>query len=332
MFTGIVEELGEVVALDRLKDSVRLTVRGPRVVSDASHGDSIAVNGCCLTVVERDEQQFIVDVMAESLDKTSLGELSAGSRVNLERAVSAHDRLGGHIVQGHVDGVGRIVHRQPSEHWDVVTIALPADLARYVALKGSNDYADIAGADVCIVTAGIARKPGMSRDDLLKTNLGVMKAVGEGIAAHAPGAFVICITNPLDAMVWESMPACRAVAGNTEGSSLSESFRLTMSTIDCTFLNVASYAAVSCAAEGCWACELPNVLEEMTSVSFRMVAALRISMEVTLWPELVILFARPTALMESKPREMKELVSVTKSWLMRRNSLVVFRSWLAISV
>jgi len=137
MFTGIVEELGEVVALDRLSDSVRLTVRGPRVVEDAGHGDSISVNGCCLTVVTCGTDMFTVDVMAESLDKTSLGALSAGSRVNLERAVTAHARLGGHIVQGHVDGVGTILGREPSEHWDVVTIALPAELARYVAMKGS---------------------------------------------------------------------------------------------------------------------------------------------------------------------------------------------------
>jgi riboflavin synthase len=137
MFTGIVEELGEVVSLDSLGDAVRLTVRGPRVVSDAAHGDSISVNGCCLTVVDFDDQQFSVDVMAESLDKTSIGDLSAGSRVNLERAVPANARLGGHIVSGHVDGVGTIVQREPSEHWDVVTISLPGDLARYIAMKGS---------------------------------------------------------------------------------------------------------------------------------------------------------------------------------------------------
>ncbi len=137
MFTGIVEELGEVVALTALDDSVRLTVRGPHVVSDAGPGDSIAVNGCCLTVVTNDDEQFSVDVMAESLHKTSLGELTPGSRVNLERAVSAHARLGGHIVQGHVDGVATIVQRVHSEHWDVVTISLPPALARYVALKGS---------------------------------------------------------------------------------------------------------------------------------------------------------------------------------------------------
>ena len=137
MFTGIVEELGEVMALDRLHDSVRLSVRGPVVVSDAVHGASISVNGCCLTVTDIDGDMFSVDVMAESLDKTSLGALAPGSAVNLERAVTAQSRLGGHLVQGHVDGTGRVVARESSEHWDVVTIALPAELARYVALKGS---------------------------------------------------------------------------------------------------------------------------------------------------------------------------------------------------
>jgi riboflavin synthase len=137
MFTGIVEELGEVVTLDLLGDSARLTVRGPTVVSDAAPGDSIAVNGCCLTVVELNDETFAVDVMGESLDKTSLGDLRSGSRVNLERAVTAQGRLGGHIVQGHVDGIGSITSRESSEHWDVVWVSLPVDLARYVAMKGS---------------------------------------------------------------------------------------------------------------------------------------------------------------------------------------------------
>jgi len=137
MFTGIVEELGEVVALEAVGDAVRLTVRGPTASSDAAHGDLIAVNGCCLTVVERDGDQVTFDVMAESLEKTSLGALQAGSPVNLERAMAADGRLGGHIVQGHVDGTGTIARRESSDHWDVVTVELPAGLARYVAMKGS---------------------------------------------------------------------------------------------------------------------------------------------------------------------------------------------------
>jgi riboflavin synthase len=137
MFTGIVEELGEVVALERDGDSARLTVRGPLVVSDAVHGASIAVNGVCLTVVDVKDDAFTVDVMKETLDRSSLSALAAGSRVNLERPVRPSDRLGGHIVQGHVDGVGRIVSREPGERWEVVTVGLPADLARYVVDKGS---------------------------------------------------------------------------------------------------------------------------------------------------------------------------------------------------
>ncbi|MGI8888559.1 MAG: riboflavin synthase, partial [Nocardioidaceae bacterium] len=137
MFTGIVEELGEVVQLELQGGAMRLTVRGPVVVSDTQHGDSISVNGCCLTVAERGSDTFTADVMQESLDKTSLGGLQAGSRVNLERAVTAQTRLGGHLVQGHVDATGAIVGRETSEHWDVVTISLSHELARYVAIKGS---------------------------------------------------------------------------------------------------------------------------------------------------------------------------------------------------
>jgi riboflavin synthase len=137
MFTGIVEELGEVVALERAHDSARLTVRGPLVTSDASHGASIAVNGVCLTVVEHADDRFTVDVMAETLARSSLGDLSPGSAVNLERAMAADGRFGGHVVQGHVDGTAEVVSRQPGDRWEVVTFTLPAELARYVVLKGS---------------------------------------------------------------------------------------------------------------------------------------------------------------------------------------------------
>jgi riboflavin synthase len=137
VFTGIVEELGEVVALERAGDAARLTVRGPLVVSDAVHGASIAVNGVCLTVTDVKDDAFTVDVMKETLDRSSLAALSPGAPVNLERPVRPSDRLGGHIVQGHVDGVGEIVSREPGERWDVVTVGLPAALARYVVDKGS---------------------------------------------------------------------------------------------------------------------------------------------------------------------------------------------------
>ena len=138
MFTGIVEELGEIVGKAELGDAARFTVRGPLVTSDAAHGDSIAVNGVCLTVVDvLDGTNFTADVMAETLNRSSLGALAVGSRVNLERAAAVNSRLGGHIVQGHVDGTGSILTRSPSEHWEVVRIALPAAIARYVVEKGS---------------------------------------------------------------------------------------------------------------------------------------------------------------------------------------------------
>ncbi|SRX95547.1 riboflavin synthase subunit alpha [Rhodococcus jostii RHA1] [Mycobacterium shimoidei] len=138
MFTGIVEELGEVVDKSDLGDSARFTIRGPVVTADAGHGDSIAVNGVCLTVVEvLPGGRFTADVMGETLNRSSLGQLAVGSPVNLERAAALNSRLGGHIVQGHVDGTGHIAARTPAENWEVVRITLPAELARYVVEKGS---------------------------------------------------------------------------------------------------------------------------------------------------------------------------------------------------
>lgn len=142
MFTGIIEELGEVVAVEDLGDATRLTVRGERVTADATHGDSIAVNGVCLTVTDPGAAAaragtFTADVMAETLRRSSLGALAPGSRVNLERPMALGGRLDGHLVQGHVDGTGTVLARTPSPHWEVVRISLPADLARYVVEKGS---------------------------------------------------------------------------------------------------------------------------------------------------------------------------------------------------
>ena len=137
MFTGIVEELGSVESVELGADSAVLTVRGPLVVSDATHGASIAVNGVCLTVVAHDEATFSVDVMRETLDRSSLGALQAGSPVNLERAMPAGGRFGGHVVQGHVDGGATIVRREPGDRWEVVTFSLPPELSRYVVEKGS---------------------------------------------------------------------------------------------------------------------------------------------------------------------------------------------------
>ena len=138
MFTGIVEELGEVVATVDLGDSARFTLRGPTVTTDARHGDSIAVNGVCLTVVDvLPDGSFTADVMAETLNRSSLSALAVGSPVNLERAAAVNSRLGGHIVQGHVDGTGAVISRTPSPHWEVVRISLPPQLSRYVVEKGS---------------------------------------------------------------------------------------------------------------------------------------------------------------------------------------------------
>ena len=137
MFTGIVEELGQVVDLCQHADSALLTVRGPKVSEDAIHGASVAVNGVCLTVTDRDDDVVAFDVMAETLQRSSLGALAVGQPVNLERAMAASDRLGGHIVQGHVDGTAALVSRIPGERWEVVRVGLPADLARYVVEKGS---------------------------------------------------------------------------------------------------------------------------------------------------------------------------------------------------
>lgn len=137
MFTGIVEELGEIAGIERGAESAVLTVRGPLVVSDATHGASIAVNGVCLTVVEHGAEQFTVDVMAETLQRSSLGALGVGDPVNLERAMRADSRFGGHIVQGHVDGTSTITVRTPGDKWEVVRFDLPETLARYVVEKGS---------------------------------------------------------------------------------------------------------------------------------------------------------------------------------------------------
>jgi riboflavin synthase len=138
MFTGIVEEMGEVVHLtDAGGDAAVLAVRGPLVTTDARHGDSISVNGVCLTVTANTDGIFTVDVMGESLRRSSLGVLRPGSHVNLERAAIVGSRLGGHLVQGHVDGVGRIVAREPADEWEVLRFALPPELARYVVEKGS---------------------------------------------------------------------------------------------------------------------------------------------------------------------------------------------------
>ncbi len=150
MFTGIVEELGEVLAVRPLENAARLTVRGATVTDDARAGDSIAVNGVCLTVTDVSGGAFSADVMAETLARSSLGPLRPGDPVNLERPLTPTTRLGGHLVQGHVDGTGEIVERTRAEHWDLVRISLPADLARYVVEKGSIS---VDGISLTVVSA-----------------------------------------------------------------------------------------------------------------------------------------------------------------------------------
>ncbi|MGW4207474.1 riboflavin synthase [Lentzea sp. NPDC004789] len=149
MFTGIVEELGHVVATEDLPDAARIRVSGPIVTSDAKHGDSIAVNGVCLTVVEVENDTFTADVMRETLVRSSLAKVAEGDRVNLERAAAVGQRLGGHIVQGHVDGTGTVLAREKAEHWEIVHIGLPPKLARYVVEKGSIT---VDGVSLTVVT------------------------------------------------------------------------------------------------------------------------------------------------------------------------------------
>ncbi|MFY1694304.1 riboflavin synthase [Solwaraspora sp. WMMA2101] len=137
MFTGIIEERGEAGTLDWHGDSGVLTIHGPLVAADARHGDSIAVDGVCLTVVAVDGARFTVDVMKETFDRSALGGLRPGDPVNLERAATLATRLGGHLVQGHVDGVATIVERVPGDRWEQVRFSLPAGLGRYLVEKGS---------------------------------------------------------------------------------------------------------------------------------------------------------------------------------------------------
>ena len=178
MFTGIVEELGEIVAIERGAESAVIRVRGPLVTGDAAPGASIAVNGVCLTVVEHDGQTFSVDVMAETLNRSSLGSLRAGSLVNLERAMTASTRFGGHIVQGHVDGTAQILARLPGDRWEVVQFTLPPEVSRYVVEKGSItvDGVSLTVSDVTDDTFSVS---------LIPTTLGLTtlghKVVGDAV-------------------------------------------------------------------------------------------------------------------------------------------------------
>lgn len=141
MFTGIIEEIGEIAGIAPSGDGWRLTVRAPKAASDAVHGESIAVSGVCLTVVGSTADTFDADVMKQTLDVSALGALNVGSRVNIEKAMPVGARLGGHIVQGHVDGTGAVLEVRPGDQWRVLRISLPADLAPLVVDKGSISVA-----------------------------------------------------------------------------------------------------------------------------------------------------------------------------------------------
>ena len=137
MFTGIIEELGRVEAIENQPDAIRLTIRGPLVVSDLKRGDSIACSGTCLTAIEIEGDTFTADVMNETLRLTSISQIKVGDPMNLERAMTMQTRFGGHHVQGHVDGVGKFLSREKSDNWDWVRVSVPKELMRYIVLKGS---------------------------------------------------------------------------------------------------------------------------------------------------------------------------------------------------
>ena len=177
VFTGLVEDLGSVERLDLRTASARLSVRGS-FVSGTALGDSINVNGVCLTVTAVDGDVFTADVMNETLTRTALGALRAGDPVNLERAATPATRLGGHIVQGHVDGVGPVLLREPGEAWEVVTVGLVDGLSRYVVEKGS-----IALDGVSLTVAAVDRDSiavSLIPETLRRTTWGV-RQVGDSI-------------------------------------------------------------------------------------------------------------------------------------------------------
>ena len=187
MFTGIVEELGRVVRLETVEDSARLTVEAPTVTQDVSLGNSVSVNGCCLTVAAVHGSTFTADLMAETLTRTTLGSQAPGDPVNLERALRASDRLGGHIVQGHVDATAEVLDHHRGEHWDLLRIGLPQEIARYVAVKGSValDGVSLTVVDVVdapntldaspVPGAGASLSVGLIPETLRRTTLGTRR-------------------------------------------------------------------------------------------------------------------------------------------------------------
>jgi riboflavin synthase len=175
MFTGIVEELGRVAALEETSDAARLRVFGSGL-DDLSLGDSVAVNGVCLTAAQTHDDGFTADVMRETLQRSTLGALASGDPVNLERAVTPTTRLGGHLVQGHVDGVATVTARRPAEHWEEVDLVLPETLSSYVVEKGSITLDGVSLTVVAI--AGDTVTVSLIPETLRRTTLG-SRAVGD---------------------------------------------------------------------------------------------------------------------------------------------------------
>jgi riboflavin synthase len=182
MFTGIIEELGTVAGVEVLPDSIRLSIDGDLVRQDLSQGESISVNGVCLTAAEITPKGFIADVMLETLNRSSLSGIAEGERVNLERAMSGAGRFGGHVVQGHVDGVAEIVSREPSENWEVVKVKIPTELSKYVVHKGSItfDGVSLTVNDISKDTVSLSLIP----ETLRLTTLGT-KQVGDKLNVEA---------------------------------------------------------------------------------------------------------------------------------------------------
>jgi riboflavin synthase len=182
MFTGIIEELGTVASVEVLPDSIRLGIKGDLVRQDLSQGESISVNGVCLTAAEITSDGFMADVMLETLNRSSLSGISEGESVNLERAMSGAGRFGGHVVQGHVDGVAEIVSREPSENWEVVKVKIPAELSKYVVHKGSItfDGVSLTVNDISDNTVSLSLIP----ETLRLTTLGT-KQVGDKLNVEA---------------------------------------------------------------------------------------------------------------------------------------------------
>ncbi|MBA8817477.1 riboflavin synthase [Microbacterium halimionae] len=183
MFTGIIEEIGSVTAVESSGDGVRLTVRAPLAVSDASHGDSIAVSGVCLTVIEQGADWFTADVMRQTLDMSTLAGIAPGAEVNIERATAAHGRLGGHIVQGHIDGTGTVSDVRPGDKWQVVRIELPRALAALIVDKGSIS---VDGVSLTVSSVSAATEEtqwfeiSLIPETLTATTLG-SRAIGEAV-------------------------------------------------------------------------------------------------------------------------------------------------------